>query len=248
MSRATMLAPVVAHRGASADAPENTIAAIRLAAEQGATAVEIDVSISADGVAFVHHDDSLERCTNGTGNLCTHDASYLDSLSAGVLFPDYINEPLPRLSAMLECIQELNMALNLEIKPKSGLEEPTTRIICQTVAEYWQAGNTLLYSSFSRDALKATMEYQPETPRALIVGAIPENWPEQLVAYNCSNFHFAAAHADKQALLAIRDEGYGLYCFTVNDAAEAAKLYELGVHGVFSDCPGALLGSEDLLA
>ena len=243
MSCATLLAPVVAHRGASAHAPENTIAAIRLAAEQGATAVEIDVSISADGVAFVHHDYGLERCTNGKGYLCAHNASDLDTLSAGVLFPDYANEPLPRLSAVLECIQEYNMALNLEIKPTPGLEEPTTEIICQTVAENWQTGNTILYSSFSREALKTAIEHQPETPRALIVCAIPENWPDQLIAYDCSNFHFAAPLADKKALQAMRDEGYGLYCFTVNDAAEAAKLYELGVHGVFSDCPGKLLGS-----
>ncbi|MEE9332567.1 MAG: glycerophosphodiester phosphodiesterase family protein [Granulosicoccaceae bacterium] len=241
MSRATLLAPVVAHRGASADAPENTIAAIRLAAEQGATAVEIDVSISADGVAFVHHDDGLERCTNGKGYLCAHNASDLDSLSAGVLFSDYANEPLPRLSAVLECVAEHNMTLNLEIKPTPGLEEPTAQIICQTVAAHGQAGKPILYSSFSREALKTTMELQPETPRALIVCAIPENWPEQLAAYACSNFHFAAPLADKKALQALRDEGYGLYCFTVNDAEQAAKLYELGVHGVFSDYPGMLI-------
>ncbi len=241
MPRATLLAPVVAHRGASAHAPENTIAAIRLAAEQGATAVEIDVSISADGVAFVHHDDGLERCTNGKGYLCSHNASDLDRLSAGVLFPDYASEPLPRLSAVLECIQEHNLALNLEIKPTPGLEEPTTKIICETVAAHWHAGNTLLYSSFSREALASAMQLQPETPRALIVCAIPENWPEQLAAYQCSNFHFAAPLANQQALQAMRDEGYGLYCFTVNDSAEAAELYKLGVHGVFSDCPGELI-------
>ena len=245
MTRATLLAPVVAHRGASADAPENTIAAIRLAAQQGATAVEIDVSISADGVAFVHHDDGLERCTNGSGYLCAQNSCDLDSLSAGVLFADYANEPLPRLSSVLAVIQELNMALNLEIKPTPGLEEPTAKIVCQTVAEHWQPGNTLLYSSFSREALKTAMQLQASTPRALIVCAIPENWREQLIAYQCSNFHFAAPLADKQTLQAIRAEGYGLYCFTVNDSVEAARLYKLGVDGVFSDCPGKLLAAHN---
>ena len=248
MNRATLLAPVVAHRGASADAPENTIAAIRLAAEQGATAVEIDVSISADGVAYVHHDDTLERCTNGKGYLCAHTSTDLDALSAGVLFADhaeeYANEPLPRLSDVLACIQEHNMALNLEIKPTPGLEEPTAEIVCRTVAAHWQAGKPILYSSFSREALKKAMQLQPETPRALIVCAIPENWPEQLATYECSNLHFAAPLANKQTVQAIRAEGYGLYCFTVNDNAEAAKLYELGVHGVFSDCPGQLLNKS----
>jgi len=244
MTRATLLAPVVAHRGASGDAPENTIAAIRLAAEQGATAVEIDVSISADGIAYVHHDDGLERCTDGEGYLCAHPASTLDKLSAGILFKDYAKEPLPRLSDVLRVIQEHNMALNLEIKPTPGLEEPTTETICKTVAEHWQAGNTILYSSFSREALKTAMQLQPETPRALIVCAIPKNWKQELETLECSNFHFAAPLVTKDEVQAMRAEGYGLYCFTVNDTKEAATLIEMGVHGVFSDYPGKLISKK----
>ena len=243
MPSATLLAPIVAHRGASADAPENTIAAIRLAAEQGAKAVEIDVSISADGIAYVHHDDTLERCTNGRGYLCAHSSEQLDAISAGVLFADYSTEPLPRLSDVLECIQELGMSLNLEIKPTPGLEEPTTTAVCQTVAQHWRHGTTLLYSSFSREALVTAMELQPDTPRALIVCAIPDNWLEQLKTYDCSNLHFAAPLAQKETVQAIKSEGYGIYCFTVNDGYDANRLYEYGVDGVFSDCPGKLIAS-----
>jgi len=134
--------------------------------------------------------------------------------------------------------------LNLEIKPTPGLETPTTEIICDTVAKHWQDGNTILYSSFSTHALKTAMQLQPDTPRALIVCAIPEDWREQLAAYQCSNFHFAAPLANPQALKAMREEGYGLYSFTVNDAAEAAALYQLGVDGVFSDCPGKLISKR----
>jgi glycerophosphoryl diester phosphodiesterase len=244
MPSATTLAPVVAHRGASADAPENTIAAIRLAAEQGAKAVEIDVSISADGIAYVHHDDTLNRCTDGHGYLCAHKAEQLDALKAGVLFTDYATEPLPRLTSVLDCVQELGMALNLEIKPTPGLEEPTATIVCQTIAAHWHGTNTLLYSSFSREALATAMQLQPEIPRALIVCAIPSNWLEQLQAYDCSNLHFAAPLANKEVIHSIRNAGYGLYCFTVNDADEANSLFDYGVDGVFSDCPAKIIAAR----
>ncbi len=243
MPRATTLAAVVAHRGASADAPENTIAAIRLAAEQGAKAVEIDVSISVDGVAYVHHDDTLDRCTSGSGYLCAHSADQLDAVQAGVLFNGYQQEPLPRLSSVLDCVQELGMALNLEIKPTPGLEEPTAEIVCQTIATHWRGNNTLLYSSFSREALAVAMQQQPEIPRALIVCAIPSNWLEQLQTFECSNLHFAAPLANKAIVQSIASEGYGLYCFTVNDIDDAKTLLDYGVDGVFSDCPGKLIAN-----
>lgn len=243
MPSATTLAAVIAHRGASADAPENTIAAIRLAAEQGAKAVEIDVSISADGVAYVHHDDTLNRCTNGSGYLCAHSADELDAIQAGILFKGYDKEPLPRLTALLDCVQELGMALNLEIKPTPGLEEPTAEIVCKTIATHWRGENTLLYSSFSREALATAKHQQPEIPRALIVCAIPSNWSEQLQAFECSNLHFAAPLADKEIVQSISKKGYGLYCFTVNDIDEAKTLLDYGIDGVFSDCPGKLIAS-----
>jgi len=67
MEKNLSLPSVIAHRGASADAPENTLAAIALAIEQGAQWIEIDVNISSDQKLFVHHDDTLSRCTDGQG-------------------------------------------------------------------------------------------------------------------------------------------------------------------------------------
>ena len=87
------LATVIAHRGASGDAPENTIAALALAADHGATCVEIDVSISSDKIPFVHHDDTLDRCTNGSGLLSLHSADALDKLDASKGMDGFANEP-----------------------------------------------------------------------------------------------------------------------------------------------------------
>ena len=80
------LPKITAHRGASGNAPENTLAAIRLAAGEDAQWIEIDVNISRDGVPVLHHDDGLERCSNGQGLVIEHPVDYLRSLNSGNWF------------------------------------------------------------------------------------------------------------------------------------------------------------------
>lgn len=97
---------VVCHRGANDRAPENTFAAARVALEQGADYVELDVNLSADGVHYVFHGPRLEDTTNGAGLFHQHDAAVLDTLDAGGWFdPAFVGEPIPRLEPMLEMIR-----------------------------------------------------------------------------------------------------------------------------------------------
>ncbi len=241
MLEPALLAPVIAHRGASGTAPENTLAAIKLAAEQGARCVELDASISADGVPFIHHDDTLERCTNGTDYLCAHTADALDLLKASANKPGYENEPLPRLSATVQLLTKLNMGLNLEIKPTPGLEEPTAKAVCEVIRDSWPADLPLVLSSFSRESLKVAQHELPGAARALIVCAVPENWQDQIQLLQCRNLHVAASLLTADQAAAITGAGLGLYCFTVNNVEQAQALFDMGVNGVFSDYPQELL-------
>jgi len=235
------LAKVIAHRGASGDAPENTLAAIALAAEGGATCVEIDASISRDNVAFVHHDDSLDRCTNGSGYLCAHTAEELDKLSASKSMAGFENEPLPRLSAVFELLTKLRLGLNLEIKPTPGLEKPTAEAVCDLVRSSWPLDLPLVLSSFSKDALMVARDVLPGAARALIVCEVPEDWHYQTQLLQCQNLHTAAPLLTEQQATDITSAGLGLYCFTVNDVELAKSVLEKGAHGVFSDYPQKLL-------
>jgi glycerophosphoryl diester phosphodiesterase len=234
------LAPVIAHRGASGTAPENTLAAIKLAAEHGAQCVELDASISADGIPFIHHDDTLDRCTNGTDYLYAHSAQQLDALFASSGKAGYENEPLPRLSACITLLTKLNMGLNLEIKPTPGLEEPTAKAVCEVLRDSWPGDLPLVLSSFSRESLKITQNELPGAARALIVCAVPETWHDQVQLLQCSNLHVAASLLTAEQAAAITISGLGLYCFTVNDVSQANALFDIGVHGVFSDYPKKL--------
>lgn len=234
------LAPVIAHRGASGDAPENTLAAINLAFEHGAQCVEIDVSISKDGVPYVHHDDQLQRCTNGSGLLCEHTAEQLDQLDASKLMPQFSPEPLPRLSAVIDLLAEKGMGLNLEIKPRPGLEAATVEAICRELNKSWAAQLPLVFSSFSPVALKLALREAPDIARALLVGRLPDNWQQRMQEFACSNLHIADSTLDAATVESVKQVDVGLYAYTVNDPERASQLLQWGVDGVFTDYPSSM--------
>ena len=243
MTEPALLADIIAHRGASGDAPENTLSAIALAHKVGARCVELDASISSDGIAFIHHDDTLERCTNARGYLCAHTADELDKVKSSAGMAAYKDEPLPRLSAAVALLSELQMGLNLEIKPTPGLEAPTALAVCDVIRKQWPADLALVLSSFSKESLAVARDSLPGAARALIVCAVPDDWQHQTQLLQCRNLHMAAPLLDAQKAQAITEAGLGLYCFTVNDSDEAKKVLAMGAHGVFTDYPEKLLNA-----
>jgi len=237
------LATVIAHRGASGDAPENTLAALNLAADHGASCVEIDVSISCDHIPFVHHDDALDRCTNGVGLLSEHTAEMLDKLDAGNGMKGFEDEPLPRLSSVIELLTQRSIGLNLEIKPQAGLESETVAAICAMIETDWPTELPLVFSSFSRLSLKLAQERLPHVARGLLVEELPDNWKSLIELYDCRNIHCKGSSLSADQARTLADAGLGVYCYTVNDPDAAKKLLSYGVHGVFTDHPQLLLKS-----
>lgn len=244
--RPARLASVIAHRGASGEAPENTLAAMRLAAEQGALAVEIDVNASADGVPYVHHDDRLDRCTDGRGLLHEQASSRLDAVCAGAGMPGHEREPLPRLEALVELVVDRGLALNLEIKPPAGRAAVTTDAICDVLERCWPADATLVFSSFDEAALDRARERLPELPRALLVGRMPDTVDaarSALARTDSINLHCSQDGLVPAVAQALANDGHAVYCYTVNDPERAARLLEQGAAGVFTDYPALLLSA-----
>ncbi len=243
MDRNTTFPTVIAHRGASGSAPENSLSALSLAADQGAKAVEIDVNISSDGIAYVHHDERLERCTDGTGLLHETPSTQLDALHASAEFEGFENEPLPRLETVIQLVLQRGMALNLEIKPPRGRAHITTEAICSVLEDKWPASATLVLSSFDQDALKHAMQIAPALPRALLVGPIPTDWQAGMHAVGASNLHCSVKGFDAVQARVLQDAGHGVYCYTANNDDTAIGLLDAGADGVFTDWPGRLLAA-----
>ncbi|WP_420591038.1 glycerophosphodiester phosphodiesterase family protein [Bacterioplanoides sp.] len=233
--------PVIAHRGASGEAPENTAASIGLAAQQGAHWIEVDATISADGIAVIFHDSELQRCSDGSGHLTQSKLSELKKLDCGSWFaPEFKNERILTLTELLTLCNQLNLNLNLEVKPTIGRETETVWAI-KTALQQVPFDHQLLFSSFNHHALKACHEHLPEVPRALNVDAIPYNWQERLEEYDAVGLHFCADFFDEKLVKQLSDHNVPMACFTVNCPEQAEKLWRAGVLSVFSDYPYRLI-------
>ena len=142
---------LAAHRGAGTLAPENTLAALRLGHPYGYRMVEIDVKLSADGVAFLLHDATLERTTNAIGRADSLTWRELAQLDAGTWHSAaYAGEPLPTLASVARWSRGNGVAVNIEIKPTPGRERETGAAVALDAKALWAGADVRpLLSSFS---------------------------------------------------------------------------------------------------
>lgn len=235
----------VAHRGYSSVAPENTLAAYAAGVRTGAEYVEIDVHTSADGVPVVSHDQTVDRTTDGSGDVAQLQSSYLAGLDAGSWFsPAFAGQRLPTFADMLELVGTGSSTMLLEIKgPETSAE--VERIVDMVV----EAGleDRVVLQSFDVDALRYAREHAPQIPRGLLRGALdadPVTVAQELgaVMYNPSA---AALLARPGAVGELNAAGIAVMPYTVNSAADWKRLTEIGVDGVITDRAGAFVGWKE---
>ncbi|TLM66826.1 MAG: glycerophosphoryl diester phosphodiesterase [Deltaproteobacteria bacterium] len=225
-----------AHRGASAEAPENTLAAFARALEAGADGVELDVHLSADGVPVVIHDETLERTTDGEGPVDAWEREYLQALDAGSWFaPHFAGEGVPTLDQVLHLLAG-RLRLNLEVKDvRAG------QAVLEALRGYPAAD--VMLSSFDCGLLFALRRAAPEMPLAVLHDA--GNWRRALgyaEALRAAAFHPRADLIGRPLLTACRSLRLPVYAWTVDDPGEARALARMGVAGVFANDPAGLRG------
>ncbi|ALG66882.1 glycerophosphoryl diester phosphodiesterase [Beggiatoa leptomitoformis] len=237
-----VLPKIIAHRGASANAPENTHSALRLAAEYGARWVEIDVMLAACHTPIIFHDDTLERCSNGTGRLIDQPYTVLRQLDAGAWFaPQFAGEQIATLTNTVELLIQLNMGLNLEIKPLQGLEQVTAQAVVTALQQIDIHRLPLLISSFSPRCLAIARDQLPNIPRGFLTEKIPPHWQSLLQELRCISLHCDYTTLTASQVQAVKTAGYQVLTFTVNQPQQARQLFAWGVDAVFSDYPQLLI-------
>ena len=228
---------IIAHRGGGLLAPENTLAAIRLARNMGFSGVEFDVKLTGDGVPVLMHDDTLERTTDGSG--AVSDASYQDiaKLDAGGWFAnEFVGEPVPSFAAASALCRQAGLWANIEIKPSPGEERETGEAVARMAKLLWTGSHPLpLLSSFSALALEAAAVESPELPRALLVVDPQPNWQAQLERLQCVAMHVSHPYLDAALVKAIHGSGRGVLTYTVNDSEIALDLLGWGVDALVTD-------------
>lgn len=223
-----LMAAVIAHRGASGVAPENTLRAIALAAEQGAAWVELDVMLTADQLPIIFHDTAVIK-----------DKTWQQLQNFQVPAPAGSSEssaPIATLQAAVKLIHQLGMGLNLEIKPTAaGLGELTLQRSLE-VLQHSPAIN-LVISSFDFSALQAAKALAPNIPRALLYQKLAANWRDAVRKYAVRSVHLAEATVLQEDIIQMRKLGLEVYVYTVNSIEKNQQLIHWGINGIFSDFP-----------
>jgi glycerophosphoryl diester phosphodiesterase len=229
--------PLIAHRGLSAAAPENTLPAFEAAAAAGFTWVEFDVMLSADGVAMVIHDESLKRTTGAKGRVAETTAAALQRLDAGAWFaPAFAGARIPTLAEALDALARLALGANVEIKPAEGHAEQTGRTVAAQLAAEWPKGlPPPVVSSFSDAALRAAHATHPAHDYAPLFDRIPDDWAATMQRVGANALHCNARRLTQRRAAEATACGAAVRCYTVNDADEAARLQQLGVATLFCD-------------
>ncbi|WP_326560384.1 glycerophosphodiester phosphodiesterase [Micromonospora sp. NBC_01796] len=226
---------VIAHRGASAVAPENTLVAQDIARSNGADWIENDVQPSKDGVPFVMHDSTVNRTTNGTGAIRSLTAAQLKQLDAGSWFgPQFTGVRLPTLAEQLADLRTRGGKLLLEIKGAHTKAE-VGRIIDIIRAE--QMTGRVFIQSFETSALTYSYQLAPEIPLGLLrstLDADPVAIARQyhLTAYNPA---VAALTARPAVIASLHTAGVALMVWTVDSATQWQQLKGLGVDGIITN-------------
>lgn len=227
----------IAHRGAGRLAPENTLAAFREGARHGYQAFECDVKLSADGVPFLLHDDTLERTTSGQGPAATWPWAALSQLDAGGWHSaTHAGEPPASLQAVGTWLRRNGLHLNLELKPNPGQAHETGAQVARAVAREW-AGCAVppLLSSFEPEALVGARAAAPQLPRALLVDEDRAGWLAEALALGCCAVVTQHRWLQVAQIQAAHAQGLKVLCYTVNDPAEARRLQAAGIDGLITD-------------
>ncbi|MFJ5712781.1 glycerophosphodiester phosphodiesterase [Streptomyces sp. NPDC093105] len=233
---------VIAHRGASSVAPENTLISGEVARRAGVDWIENDVRPSRDGVPYVLHDATVDRTTDGTGHVGKLTSAQIDALDAGSWFaPAYAGIRIPTLAAQLADLRERGGRLLLDITGTRGKAD--IERIMQTVQEQ-QMMDRVLVQSFFPESLKQVAALAPQVPRGLLrdkLDADPVAVARELgvTAYNISDKSLATR---PEVVAELHDAGISVNVWTVNDPARWQALTDLGVDGIITDRSTDLVG------
>nr|GID90217.1 hydrolase [Actinoplanes derwentensis] len=232
---------VVAHRGASASAPENTLPATRLALEAGSDWIETDTQPSRDGVPFVLHDRTVTRTTNGTGAIRKLTSARLTRLDAGSWFArKYAGTRLPTLAQQLAYVRRHNGRVLVEIK---GAHTKTQILAVVRVIRAQRMTGRVLVQSFDEVSLRRVRQAAPELPIALLRTTIDRDPVAVsrrlgLAAYNPKG----SALLTRPAVVArLHAAGVAVFAWTEDSPARWKRLDTIRVDGIITNRPADLV-------
>ena len=231
---------IIAHRGASANAPENTLAAFQLAVQQGADGIELDAQLCADGQVVVIHDSTIDRITKESGRVKDLPVTTLCRLDAGSHFDvAYKGEPIPTLAKVFEILGR-DTYINIELKNYDTPLDALPEKVAALVRRYGML-RRVLFSSFNPLSLYRIHRLLPEVPLGLLAlsgikGAWARGWlGKMLIPYQ--SLHANLEDITEALVRRVHSENHEILVYTVNQASDMFRLLDYGVDGIITDDP-----------
>jgi glycerophosphoryl diester phosphodiesterase len=235
---------VIAHRGFSGIAPENTLTAFKKAIEIGADMIELDVMLSKDGELVVIHDKTVNRTTNGKGKVSDFTLGELKKLDAGTWFKKHFkDEKIPSLEEVLDLAKN-KILLNIEIKKdaynpekkKGGVEEKTVLLL-----EKYNMNSQVIVSSFNPHIVKRIKEFEPEISTAFLYRyRINKGLIKIVHNLNVDALNPGKRFFTKKASAEVHQSDLKINIYTINQKREMAKFIKMGVDGIITNYPDRL--------
>jgi glycerophosphoryl diester phosphodiesterase len=224
---------VIAHRGASGERPENTLAAYALAVEQRADMIEIDLHRTRDGAIVIAHDERLPGLPAGR-EIGDSTLAEVRALDAGG------GERVPTLDEVLDAFGA-RIPFNLEIKRRGVGDYPGIEAATALSLERRGLGSTILFSSFDDGVLLRLRESTPGARLGVLVSPRASGrWVQRCAAVGAEAVHFWKGLATPAAVEEAHAEGLAVYVYTVDDPGEMAVLLRRGSDGLFTNFPARM--------
>ncbi|MFC2028612.1 glycerophosphodiester phosphodiesterase [Chloroflexota bacterium] len=232
---------VIAHRGASLIAPENTLSAFKLAEELKADAIELDVKLTSDRQVVVIHDYTVDRTTNGTGKVSDKSLAEIKELDAGGTFNDkYSGEKIPTLREVFELLGD-QIRLNIEL---TNYSSPLDRLVHEVhkIINEFNFQDTILISSFLPSNLKLVRKLMPGIPCGLLTFPGLLGWLSRKLTRQSyyEALHIHVKDIDEKEIKKVHLSGKNIYTWTINSKKGMKEALNMGVDGIFTDDPALL--------
>ena len=230
---------VIAHRGARAHAPENTLAAFSLAVQQQADAIELDATLSADGHVVIIHDNTVNRTTNGSGKVSRLPLKTLKGLDAGSSYDiAFRGEQIPTLEEVFLTVGK-DIIINIELKANLTSIGQLTEQVVKCVKNH-NMSDRVFFSSFNIFALRRLAKLLPKVPRGLltlkgVAGIFSQKKILDLVF--CQSLHIHHQDARQSLVNRVQRQERKVFSYTVNHPEDIKRLIALGIDGIFTDDP-----------
>lgn len=232
---------IIAHRGMSTLAPENTMAAFELMPAYNINWLETDIAITQDEKLVIMHDTEISRTTNGTGKISEMTFAQLQQYSAGAWFDEqYCAEKVPTFDQLIDFLNRTQINVNLEIKSVTGKDaKQLTNSMVQQLAVKINRINPacrVVISSFYPDILMQLQKLRPDLEYASLFNpyTLPF-WRPITKLIGTKIIHPDNRHLNQRQVERMKQAGFEVNVWTVDRIDRANQLFNWGVDGVFTD-------------